>query len=392
MIRPRSPRPSRVLAFCFAITLFFSLAHAQAAPSNAARVALGRRIFFDPALSEPRGTSCASCHDPALAYAGDHGSGVGVALGSKPGVFARRNTPSLYYLKYVPRFRFYQEDDDKHALEMEPYGGFFWDGRADSIAALVRQPLLNPREMNNGDVSTIAKKLAHASYARDFEREFPRALEDANAAVTALGSALEAFLTAPEMSPFSSKFDAYIRGAAKLGAKEQQGLALFKDLNRVGCSKCHVVNDRSNVPDRSMFTDYGYEAVGAPRNVKLAARDEDRGLCERTDTDNPTSSSEFCVMFRTPSLRNVAVRKSFMHNGAFTSLRDVVSFYATRSSNPNRWYPSGTPFDDTPAPYRGLINQMVVPYNRAPSQGPALSDPEIDAIVAFLGTLTDRAR
>lgn len=389
MVRQRSAWLRWLLAVSAAFTLFFSLTRAEAA-ANAKRISLGRRIFFDAALSEPRGTSCASCHDPALAYAGDHGSGMGVALGSKPGVFARRNTPSLYYLKYVPRFRFYQEDDDKHALETEPYGGFFWDGRADSIAALVSQPLLNPREMNNGDPANIAKKLARASYARDFEAEFPHALSDPNAAMAALGSALEAFLTAPEMAPFSSKFDAFLRGTAKLSPKEAQGLALFKDRDRFGCSKCHVVNDKSNVPERSMFTDFGYEAVGAPRNAKLAARDEDRGLCERTDPDNPTNGNEWCVMFRTPSLRNVAVRKSFMHNGSFASLRDVVSFYSTRASNPNRWYPSGTPFDDTPTPYRGLINQMVVPYNRAPTQGPAFTDPEIDAIVAFLGTLTDR--
>jgi len=139
-----------------------------------------------------------------------------------------------------------------------------------------------------------------------------------------------------------------------------------------------------------MFTDYGYEAVGAPRNTRLATRDEDRGLCERTDQDNPSNSNEWCVSFRTPSLRNVALRKSFMHNGAFTNLRDVVSFYATRASNSMRWYPSGTPFDDTPQAYRGLIGASVVPYNRTPAEGPALSDPEIGAIVAFLGTLTDK--
>jgi cytochrome c peroxidase len=372
------------------LTLLLAGSTSSSASESSKRVSLGRRIFFDPALSEPRGTSCASCHEPALAFSGDHGSGVGVALGSRAGVFARRSTPSLLYLKYVPKFRFYQEDDDKHALETEPYGGFFWDGRADSIAALVTQPLLNPREMNNGDLSHLAGKLRAAAYARDFEREFPHALSDPNTAARALGVALEAFLTSPEMAPFSSKYDAYVRGTAKLSPKEAEGLALFKDLNRVGCAKCHTLNDQSSTPDRSMFTDYGYEAVGAPQNTKLAVRDEDRGLCERTDQNNPTSGDEWCVSFRTPSLRNVSLRKSFMHNGAFSKLRDVVSFYATRASNPGRWYPSGTPFDDTPASYRGLINLSVVPYNRKASDGPALSEPEIDAIVAFLGTLTDK--
>jgi cytochrome c peroxidase len=139
-----------------------------------------------------------------------------------------------------------------------------------------------------------------------------------------------------------------------------------------------------------MFSDYGYDAVGAPRNSKIRARDEDAGLCERTDGVNPTSDAKWCASFRTPSLRNVAVRKAFMHNGAFTNLRDVVRFYATRASDPDRWYPSGTPFDDTPAAYRGMINTTSVPYNRRRGDGPSLSEKEIDAIVAFLETLTDR--
>jgi cytochrome c peroxidase len=390
-----SPRRSHVFArtvlLCATLLTLLALGSTRAAASESSkRIALGRRIFFDATLSEPRGTSCASCHDPALAFSGDHGSGVGVALGSRAGVFARRSTPSLMYLKYVPKFRFYQEDDDKHALETEPYGGFFWDGRADSIAALVTQPLLNPREMNDGDLSHLASKLRAAAYARDLEREFPHALSEPNAAARALGVALEAFLTSPEMAPFSSKYDAYIRGTAKLSPKEAEGLALFKDLKRVGCAKCHTLNDQSSTPDRSMFTDYGYEAVGAPQNGKLIVRDEDRGLCERTDQNNPTSGDEWCVSFRTPSLRNVALRKSFMHNGAFSKLRDVVSFYSTRASNAARWYPSGTPFDDTPISYRGLVNMSVVPYNRKAADGPALSESEIDAIVAFLGTLSDK--
>jgi cytochrome c peroxidase len=358
----------------------------------AARIAVGRRIFFDSGLSEPKGTSCASCHEPARAFSGDRNSGVGLASGSRPGVFARRNTPSLLYLKFVPKFRFYNEDDETHALGAEPYGGFFWDGRSDSIAELVKQPLLNPREMNNSDPAQLAAKLRRAQYAPALVAEFPHAFDTADSALAALGTALEAFLTSPEMSPFSSKYDAYIRGAAKLAATEAEGLELFKDQARVGCAKCHVLNDASPVPERSMFTDYGYEAPGVPRNDKLRSRDDDRGLCERTDPLTPSDAEEWCVSFRTPSLRNVALRTSYMHNGSFTKLRDVVSFYATRASNPARWYPSGTPFDDTPSAYRGLIDTRSPPYNRRAGDAPALTDSEIDAIVAFLGTLTDKKR
>jgi cytochrome c peroxidase len=365
-------------------------AKTAAAETESPRVALGRAIFDDPRLSEPAGTSCASCHDPARAFSGDHGSGVGVPAGSRPGVLARRTSPSVLYLRYVPAFRFFSVEQDSH--ENEPYGGYFWDGRVDSLAELVRQPLLNPREMNNRDVAQIAAKLRTAPYADALRREFPGALDADEDAVRALGRALEAFLLSPAMAPFSSRYDDYVRGTGTLTAQETRGLELFKDLKRVGCSSCHRLADTSGHPEDSLFTDYGYEAVGAPRNRRLRTPDVDRGLCERTDTTTPTNQETYCASFRTPSLRNVAVRKAFMHNGAFTRLRDVVAFYATRASNPQRWYPSGVAFDDTPAAYRGMINVTSVPYNRRRGDGPALGDDEIDAIVAFLGTLTDRPR
>src|SRR5262249_3928718 len=88
------------------------------------------------------------------------------------------------------------------------------------------------------------------------------------------------------------------------------------------------------------------------------------------------------------SLRNVAVRQSFMHNGAFRSLRDVVAFYATRATDPMRWYKSGVKFDDVPAKYRGQVNINSIPYNRRAGDVPPLDDAEIDAIVAFPGTPT----
>jgi cytochrome c peroxidase len=359
------------------------------ADESSDRVELGRSIFFDGALSEPRGTSCASCHEPARAFAGDHGSGVGVPSGSRPGVLARRATPSLLYLAYVPHFRFYQPDDERGG-RVEPYGGFFWDGRSDSIASLVRQPMLNPREMNNRDLAQIADKVRRAPYAAAFRRAFPDALDDPERAAQAIGVALGAFLTSPAMAPFSSRYDDYIRGKVTLTPQEEHGLRLFKDRQRGNCAKCHTLVDTSPSPERSMFTDYGYEAVGAPRNRSLHAPDEDLGLCERADDVTHSSDGHLCASFRTPSLRNVALRKGFMHNGAFTNLRDVVKFYATRATNPEKWYAGGVAFDDTPPRYRGLIDVSVVPYDRRPGDAPAFDDAEIDAIVAFLRTLTDR--
>jgi cytochrome c peroxidase len=95
------------------------------------------------------------------------------------------------------------------------------------------------------------------------------------------------------------------------------------------------------------------------------------------------------LRFRTPSLRNVAVRERFMHNGVFSKLRDAVAFYATRSTNPDRWYPPGARFDDAPPRYRRNVNVVSLPYNGTEGSQPVLNDEDIDAIVAFLQTLTD---
>lgn len=353
------------------------------------RAAVGKKIFFDATLSDPPGTSCASCHDPAHGYAGNNGSTTGTARGSRTGHFARRNTPSVLYLNYVPHFAFRWEEDVNLPDAM---GGFFWDGRSDSIAALVPQPLFNPDEMNAGDAAKVAAKLEAAPYGGELRDAFGTGIDDPTAAVAAVGAAIEAFLTSDAMAPFTSKYDDVVHGRAAFTAVEARGLALFKDRAKGACDACHRLNEASNRPERSLFTDYGYDAVGAPRNRRLAAnrdpRSFDLGLCERHD--HPHMDDErLCGSFRTPSLRNVSARTTFMHNGAFSSLRDVVVFYATRGTDARRWYGSGASFDDLPEPYRTNVNTDRTPYDRGAGEAPRLDDGEIDAIVAFLRTLTD---
>jgi cytochrome c peroxidase len=354
-------------------------------------VSLGRALFADTSLSVPPGTSCASCHEPARAFAGNHGSSNGVALGSRPGHFAKRNTPSVLYLRFVRAFHLHWEED---APLVDAYGGFFWDGRSDSLVELVRQPLFNPDEMNAGSPSTLAHAIGAGTHADDFRAVFgATALDDPDAALHDAGEALAAYLLAPEMAPFSSRYDDYVRGEAVLTEEEARGLALFKDSARGGCSACHKMDDRSPDPARSLFTDYGFDAVGVPRNRRLAAtRDPsyfDLGLCEHAGPDYRDKTDEFCGRFRAPSLRNVAVRSSFMHNGAFSSLRDVVAFYATRATDPARWYGRGGTFDDLPAKYLDNVQIDKAPYNRRRGEKPPLDDRDVDAIVAFLRTLTD---
>jgi cytochrome c peroxidase len=356
------------------------------------REELGRKIFFDKGLSTPPGTSCASCHDPRFAFSGNNGSTVGVAAGSRPGHFARRNTPSVLYVKYVPAFHFALEDDDD--VNPAPLGGLSWSGRADSVAEFSRLPLLDADEMNGVSEAEVARKVRAADYASELVTLFPGALDSSSAAMRAVGDALQAYLTSDAMAPFSSKFDDYLRGTGKLSDLEMRGLAAFKSAEKGACDGCHRFVETSRRTERSLFTDFGYDAVAVPRNRDIPAnrdpRHSDLGLCERKQTAVPSSAAQWCASFRTPSLRNVAVRARFMHNGAFTKLRDVVAFYATRSTTPSRWYPAGTKFDDVPATNRANVNVSSLPYNRAEGDKPALDDEEIDAIVAFLGTLTDR--
>lgn len=363
----------------------------QGPPDDPALVALGRKIFFDPRLSEPQGTSCASCHDPAHGFSGLNRSALGVPRGSRPGHFARRTAPSVMYMRYVPAFYWFEDDE---APAPEPKGGFFWDGRVDSLVALVKQPLFNPDEMNAGSPRRIADKIARGPYAR----EFRAALGPASApddVMHGVGVAVEAYLKSDEMSPARSKYDAYVRGEATLTEAERRGLEAFKDRRRGACAGCHRMTEMSSNPGESMFTDYGYDAIALPRNRELPPNADpnqfDLGLCERKE-DPRRADEKLCATFRTPSLRNVTLRESFGHNGVYRTLREAVTFYARRAVAPERIYPAGKTFDDVPPRYRGNVNIHAPVYNRNVGGQAPLSEAEIDDVVAFLGTLTDAPR
>ena len=142
--------------------------------------------------------------------------------------------------------------------------------------------------------------------------------------------------------------------------------------------------------------DLPVHSLGLPRNPAIPANANpgyfDLGVCGPLRTDL-SGRAEYCGLFRTPSLRNVATRQSFFHNGVFHILNDAVAFYATRDTDPARWYPklpggSVDKFNDLPRRYQGNVNKDP-PFGGVPGGKPALSQQEIDDIVAFLGTLTD---
>jgi cytochrome c peroxidase len=146
-----------------------------------------------------------------------------------------------------------------------------------------------------------------------------------------------------------------------------------------------------------LFTDFSYDVLAVPRNRATPFNSEPRhydlGLCMQPGitlrVPKGVDLSELCGAFKVPTLRNVAVTGPYFHNGAISTLRDAVAFYATRDVDPARWYKDGVTFDDLPERYWKNVNRTEVPYDIKPGQQPRLNDHEIDAIVAFLETLTD---
>jgi cytochrome c peroxidase len=365
---------------------------------------LGLRIFEDTALSNPPGQSCSSCHDPKRAFSGNAGSRIdAVAAGSRPGVFGSRNVPTIAYASFRPPFSFVRDVDEDGRPHDEPVGGFFWDGRADTLAEQAKGPLLNPREMNNASPAGVVEKVRHASYAPMFRSIFgSTSLDDDERAFQQVADALAAFESSRSFHPFSSKFDDYLRQEVQLDEKEALGLELFENPKKGNCIACHAGNPHSRDPADWLFTDFTFDALGLPRNGQIPDNSEpdafDLGLCQRPRLADKAPShfdiSSVCGAFQVPSLRNVALTAPYGHNGVFANLREVVSFYATRDTNSERWYATSAkttqPFDDLPLTYQANVNREEPPYDRKVGQAPRLNDEEIDALVAFLQTLTDR--
>jgi cytochrome c peroxidase len=348
-------------------------------------VEAGRRLFFDVRLSEPPGTSCASCHDPARAFSGDNGSGLAVARGSRPEARGTRNAPTLMYLATSPGPGFTEKDG-----KTVPRGGFFWDGRAATLADQALGPLFTPHEMANRDATALVAKVMASPAAPWLRRAFgDDVFADPGRALSAIAQVLAAFEQSPDFAPFSSKFDAVLRGQARFTAQEERGQSLFVIAQKGNCAACHTLNSDSRDPRDSLFTDFGFHALGVPRNVDIARRDApDLGYCDALPEPAP-GRTQWCGWFKTPTLRNVALTAPYMHNGRFATLREAVAFYATRDTNPERWYPSGEKFDDLPTALRGNVDVEMRPYHRRQGQRPALNNEEIDDIVVFLNTLTD---
>jgi cytochrome c peroxidase len=400
--------PLRTIVLVISAVLAAGTAGAQepGGPSRAqvyrrveALTALGRRMFLDPSLSAWGKMSCASCHSPLDAFGPPNA--LPVQLGGKDlrqsGI---RAVPSLKYLQVTPQFteHFFDSDDaTDDSVDNGPTGGLTWDGRVDRGRDQARIPLLSTFEMANRDPAEFVARLRRTAYAGEFRPIFgDTVLADPDKAFEAALEALELYQQShAEFYPYSSKYDAYLAGKAELSAQERRGLSLFEDPAKGNCARCHVsAPGKDGTPPQ--FTDYGLVAIGAPRNSRVPANKDpnffDLGLCGPLRSDL-RDRAEYCGRFKTPSLRNVATRQVFFHNGVFHTLRQVMEFYVQRDTNPEKWYSrdsngSVRKFDDLPAAYIANVD-VDPPFGGQPGDRPALSDNEIDDVVAFMRTLTD---
>ena len=356
--------------------------HAQ--PSDDA-AALGRLLFFDATLSEPAGQSCASCHDPARAFT-DPDTSRPTSKGVDPRRFGSRNSPTAMYMAFSPAFHF--DEKEGHYV-----GGQFWDGRAATLEEQAKGPFLNPLEMANPDKRAVVDKVRRAAYAGLFDKLYGKdALKDADRAFERRipGERIEDAVQLAQ--PFSSKYDAWLAGKAKLTRQELRGLKLYEDEKKGNCAACHP-SRRGPKGEPPLFTDFTYDNLGVPRNPANpfygqdkahnpdGARFVDRGLGGAVK--QPAEDGKFKV----PTLRNIARTAPYMHNGYFTTLRGAVAFYNDRDVR--KRCPQDLPEAEAnrrkcwPAP------EVAANVNTEELGRLGLSEREVDDIVAFLRTLDD---
>jgi cytochrome c peroxidase len=363
--------------------------------SPAAQV--GQKMFFDRSLSASGKMACATCHDPDHAYAPANDLAVQPG-GKRMTDKGTRAVPSLCYKEFTPPYDDVLENPDGISPP-GPGGGLTQDGRAATLADQAKIPLLASNEMANDSPADVVNKLRRSGYADLFRAAFGKdVFNDSSKAFKAALAALEAFqLEDPSFHLYNSKYDLYASNkiGGQLTPAEQRGFAVYNDPQKGNCFACHYNGAGLNGSVR-LFTDYSYAAIGVPRNNEIAANENatyfDLGLCSRSDHPLP-ENKQYCGMFKTPTLRNVATRKVFFHNGAIKSLKEAIRFYNTRDTDPEHWYPivNGVlqVFDDLPVELRGNIDKQAPLDGRARGSKPAMSEQDMDDLEAFLNTLTD---
>ena len=271
-------------------------------PLTADRVALGRKLFFDPILSADKTVACATCHRPELGFAGVGARAVGVRGKEGP-----RRAPTLLNRGFGT--------------------AFFWDGRAKTLEEQALEPISNPVEMGSKVADAVAKLKADDDYRKRFAAAFDDGVTAAN-----LGKALAGFERTlvrgdSPVDRFRLKSD-----HEALTATERHGLWLYE--SKGACWKCHGGGN---------FTDDGFRNTG----VSWGGADLGRFAATKKDADKGR--------FKTPTLRGVKLRPPFMHDGSLDTLEAVVEFYSRGGGKNPHLDPLVKPLDLTADEKRALV-------------------------------------
>jgi len=383
---------------------------------------VGEKMFFDTTLSGSGQLACASCHDPRHAHAPANDLAVQFG-GADLRAAGTRAVPSLRYKEVTPPYADLLDNPDGISVP-GPGGGFAWDGRAATLAEQATMPLLAANEMANADGAAVVAKLKAGAYADLFRQAFGAdAFADPTSAFAKAGLALQAYqLEDRSFHPYSSKYDLYAGNkiGGTLTPAEVRGFKVFADPQVGNCASCHYQGAGLN-GSSALFTDFSYEAIGVPRNPAIPANADpsyaDTGLCGPLRTDHPPAAGNtFCGMVKAPTLRNVATRQAFFHNGVMHSLEQVIRFYNTRDTLPEIWYPTvgGRPkavpdagfpsyglvktqyvggqvkkYDDLPPQFVANIDTQMPLDGRKAHSAPPMSEQNIADLICFLNTLTD---
>ncbi len=251
-------------------------------PQDAAKIRLGAQLYFDPRLSADNTISCATCHDPATAWANHHPTDTGIR-----GQVGGRNSGTILDSAYMR----YQ----------------FWDGRAGSLEEQALGPIHNPIEMGETLENVVRKLNAIPGYRAQFEQVF-----GTEATTDGIAKAIAAFERTVVSGP--SPFDRYLMGDKHaLTPAARRGLDLFN--GKAHCSPCH---------SGPMLSDQSFHNLGV--GMRVANPDIGR---EKV-TNDPADLGRF----KTPTLRNIALTAPYLHDGSEKTLKDVVEFY-DRGGVPN---------------------------------------------------------
>lgn len=317
-------------------------------PMSSAKVAVGRRLFYDARLSGNGTQSCSSCHRPELAFT----DGKALAVGST-GQVHPRNAQSLVNVVYNTTLT--------------------WANPAlVRLEAQMAVPLFgtDPVEMGVTDANR-ARVLRRIRADRWYRRHFPRAFPTAREAIdwTTIVRSIAAFERT--IVSAGSKYDRAARGRARLTASERRGASLFMG-EQAECHHCHgtfIFNDQATfvgaAAERPLFHNTGLYNVGGSG----AFPEPNRGVFEITGEPKDMGA------FKAPSLRNVALTAPYMHDGSIRTLEEAVDHYAA----------GGRVIADGPLAGDGRAN----PYKDPLIAAIRLSARDRADLVAFLRTLTD---